>query len=122
MDSELPIESLRIERADGVRVERRGVVDQQCQPPDGGGGRRYERRHDGMIGQIRAHHGGSPARSRDLIAQAFRVRSGAVRLDGNRVTRLMQGERDRTADAARGSGHQCGVWNLIRHFSARASW
>ena len=73
-----------------------------------------------MIGKFRAHHGSPAAGAHDFIAQRLGFRARAVRLDGDRVTRLVQRHCDRTADAACGAGHQRGTWNPIRHLSARA--
>jgi len=113
VDGELPVETLRLERADCVRLEHRGVVDQQGQRPDRVGRRRHEAGGFRMIGEVRAQHGGAPASTRDLVAQRLCFRDRAVRLDGDRVTRPMQRQRDRAADAARPPGHQRGAWSLI---------
>ena len=87
IDGELAVEARGIERADLVRLEARGVVDQQRQRPERAGGRRDESGDRRVIAEVRAHHGGAPARAHDLVAQRLGLRDGALRMDRDRVAR-----------------------------------
>jgi hypothetical protein len=75
-----------------------------------------------MIRKIRAHHCGPPACAHDLIAQRLGFIRGAVRLNGDRVSPLVQPDRNRAADATCRTSDQRGAWNLACHLNADASW
>ena len=71
-----------------------------------------------MLAEIRAQHRGAPAGLHDLGTQAFGLGRGMPRMDRDRVSGVVQRQRDGAADAARRAGHQCDAWDLlIRHFT-----
>ena len=112
IDRHLPVEARRVERADLVRLEARGVVDQQRERPERGGRRADKSGDRRMIREVRLHDAGAPAGAHDVVAQRLGLPHRALRMDRDRVSGRVQRERDRAADAARPSGHQCGS---VRH-------
>ena len=109
IDRELPVEALGIERADRIRFEHRGVVDEKRERPDGVDRARDKSADRGVIGKIGAHHRCATALARDLVAQGFGLGERAVRLDRDRVARAMQRKRDGASDATRAACHQRGL-------------
>ena len=67
-----------------------------------------------MIGKVGAQDRGTAAGARDLRAQAFGIGDRVAGVNRDRIPGLVQRERDRAADAARGAGHQGG---RVRHFT-----
>ena len=97
------------ERADRIRFEHRGIVDQQRERPHRLNCRRDKSADGGMLGKIGAQHRSAPASARDFIAEGFGLGERAVCLDRDRVARAMQRQRDRASDATRAARHQRGL-------------
>jgi hypothetical protein len=104
----MAIESVPIKGPDLIRLEFRGVVDEEGQRPDRRDGRGHDAEHLIVIGEISRNDAGAPAIASDIVTQLRRGLERPVGVDCNRISGPSERQHDGAADTPGSAGDKRG--------------